>query len=295
MSTINDIIKSAVNNVQKQSEFNVEEWAKNKQQDREFAYKKQDEMAQKIVSNGESYKTYLDVQSKFPTYSVGNALLVMAQNPQATQLKDAETWKKENVRFNGKPNKIIILEKGDIYTREDGTEAQGFEPKSVYDVSDMKVKKGLNAPPFTKENVLKGILSIAPVRVAVVPYTSNDKLVNFNSNKRTIEVDEKSDVTDTIQGLVREIASIHMLTFADGELNDFQNKSVEYMICKRYGMPTNNIDFSEIPQELKDMTPQEIKAELSKPSECFEILADGIDRTIDMQPKTRGNRENERQ
>ena len=55
MSTINDIIKSAVNNVQKQSEFNVEEWAKNKQQDREFAYKKQDEMAQKIVSNGESY------------------------------------------------------------------------------------------------------------------------------------------------------------------------------------------------------------------------------------------------
>ena len=48
MSTINDIIKSAVNNVQRQSEFNVEEWAKNKQQDREFAYKKQDEMAKKL-------------------------------------------------------------------------------------------------------------------------------------------------------------------------------------------------------------------------------------------------------
>ena len=37
MSMINDIIKSAVNNVQNsKEEFNKEEWGKGKQQDREF-------------------------------------------------------------------------------------------------------------------------------------------------------------------------------------------------------------------------------------------------------------------
>lgn len=98
MSTINDILKSAINNVQKeQKDFNVEEWAKNKQHDREFAYQTQDEMAKKITEYGEIYKTYLDVQSRFPNYSVGNALLVTAQNPKATQLKDAESWKKDKM------------------------------------------------------------------------------------------------------------------------------------------------------------------------------------------------------
>ena len=47
---INDIIKSAVNNVQSnKKEFNAEEWGKGKQQDREFAYNTQDEMATKIT------------------------------------------------------------------------------------------------------------------------------------------------------------------------------------------------------------------------------------------------------
>ena len=116
MSMINDIIQSAVNNVQStKKEFDAQEWGKGKQQDREFAYKTQDEMATKITENGGNYKTYLNVQSRFPTYSVGNALLVTAQNPKATQLKDAESWKKDNIHFAGKPNKIIILEQGNIY------------------------------------------------------------------------------------------------------------------------------------------------------------------------------------
>ena len=296
MSMINDIIQSAVNNVQStKKEFDAQEWGKGKQQDREFAYKTQDEMATKITENGGNYKTYLNVQSRFPTYSVGNALLVTAQNPKATQLKDAESWKKDNIHFAGKPNKIIILEQGNIYEREDGTEAQSYDPKNVYDVSDMRVKRKLNTIPFSQESIMKAVLSMSPVEVRPVENTSNsNKLVNFNVDERIIEVAERAEVEQIISGLVREIASIHTLSFADSELNNFKNESVAYMVCKRYGVPTKDFNFERIPEELKQMTPQEVKAELGKGRECFEILAEGMDRDVGMQNRNKPNREYER-
>lgn len=295
MSMINDILKSAVNNVQNnRKEFNVEKWAEDKQKDRDFAYQTQDEMARKITEYGENYKVYLDVQSRFPNYSVGNALLVTAQNPKATQLKDADSWKKDNINFAGKPNRIIILEPGNIYQKEDGTEVQGYDPKNVYDVSDMRVKRQLNTIPHTHESILKAVLSMSPVQVDIVQNTFSNKSVNFNSNNSTIEVLENTEVKELILGLVREIASVHLQTFANTELNNFKNESVAYMVSKKYGMPTNNLNFEKIPQELKEMTPQEIKAELAKTAECFAILTEGMDRDIGINSKTKTNREYER-
>lgn len=295
MSMINDILKSAVNNVkQEKDEFDVDKWAEEKNSERQWAYKTQDEMATKITEDSKLYQTYLDVQSKFPTYSVGNALLVTAQNPKATQLKDVKTWKKEKVSFAGKPNKIIILEQGNVYTRDNGTEAQGYDPKRVYDISDMRIKRQLNTLPYTKEQILKAVLSMSPVEVQAIPSVANNKVANFNANSRTIEVLESADVNRIIQGLVSEIASIHTLSFAESELNTFKNESVAYMVSKRYGIPTNNFNFEKIPEELKLMTPQEVKQELGKGAECFEILAEGMDRTLGMDTRTKTNREYER-
>ena len=296
MSTINEILQSAVNNAKNNNqEFNAEEWGKAKRQDREFAYKTQDEMAEKITENVELYKTYLNVQSKFPNYSVGNALLVTSQNPKATQLRSAESWKKDNIKFAGKPNRIIILEQGGIYEKEDGTEVQSYDPKNVYDISDMKIKRQLNTIPFSQESIMKAILAMSPVEVKVVANTANaSKTVNFNEKERVIEVSETARAEEIIRGLVREIASIHTLSFAESELNNFKNESVAYMVCKRYGISTKDFNFTRIPEELKQMTSQEIKSELSKGRECFEILAENIDRDVGMKNKIKVNRENER-
>lgn len=292
--SINDIIRSAVNNVQK-SEFNVDEWAKEKNRQREWAYKTQDEMAEKITVDSEKYKNYLNVQSQFPNYSVGNALLVTVQKPDAKQLREADSWKRDKVYFKKNPQRIIILEPTNTYIREDGTEAQSFDSKIVYDISDMQMKRQLNTVPYTQESILKGILSMSPVQVEVVEHTSNpNKQVNYNANKRTIEVSSESEVKDTIRGLVTEIASIQMLSVENTELDNFRNKSVAYMISKKYGMALNEYDFSKIPQELQQMSPKEVKSELGKIAECYAILADGIDRTLEIQPKVKNHREYER-
>ena len=158
----------------------------------------------------------------------------------------------------------------------------------------MRVKRQLNTLPYTKEQILKAVLSMSPVEVQVVSSVANNKVANFNVNDRTIEVSENAEINSIIQGLVREIASIHTLSFAESEFNTFKNESVAYMVSKRYGIPTNNFNFEKIPEELKSMTPQEVKQELGKGAECFEILAEGMDRTLGMNTRTKTNREYER-
>ena len=44
--------------------------------------------AQRVVEYVNEFKKYLDNQSKFGKYSVGNVLLITAQIPQVMELKD---------------------------------------------------------------------------------------------------------------------------------------------------------------------------------------------------------------
>ena len=47
-----------------------------------------------VMSSPEKLYEYLMVQSSFERYSLNNNLLIFAQNPGATKLKDFEGWKK---------------------------------------------------------------------------------------------------------------------------------------------------------------------------------------------------------
>lgn len=290
--SFNDILRSAVNNVQNK-DFDKEQYAKDKQEKREWAFKKQDEMAEKITQNTELLKTYLDVQSVFYSKSVGNALLITAQNPKATQLRDAKSWINSKIHINRNPEKITILEPRE-YTREDGVEATSFDTIDLIDISQTQYKGKINDLPYTNESILKGILTIAPVEVIATEYSlDGGKAVKFNAEKRVIEVSDTADTNDIIEGLIHEVASIHMGTFENTKLNEFKNSCATYMTCKKYGIPTKNIEFS-IPQELNEMLPQDIKTELGKSLECFQVMKDGIDRTMENPIKNRNKREYER-
>ena len=53
--------------------FNKDEWAAQKKKDREQAYALIDTTVQRMAADGSLFQTYLDVQSRFDRYSVGNA------------------------------------------------------------------------------------------------------------------------------------------------------------------------------------------------------------------------------
>lgn len=79
--------------------FDKEEWAAAKQAQRKEAYELIDNTCSEMVASGDSFRQYLDVQGRFDRYSVANAILVSAQMPEATQLKEYSKGLSEEVLF----------------------------------------------------------------------------------------------------------------------------------------------------------------------------------------------------
>ena len=77
--------------------FDKAEWAAQKQAQRKEAYELIDNTCAEMMISGDRFHQYLDVQGRFDRYSVANAILVSAQMPEATQLKDYNTWKQSRV------------------------------------------------------------------------------------------------------------------------------------------------------------------------------------------------------
>ena len=77
--------------------FDKAEWAAQKQAQRNEAYGLIDTTCAEMEVNGDAFRQYLDVQGRFDRYSVNNAILVSAQKPEATQLKDYSSWKQSRV------------------------------------------------------------------------------------------------------------------------------------------------------------------------------------------------------
>ena len=109
--------------------FDKEEWAAAKQAQRKEAYELIDNTCSEMVASGDSFRQYLDVQGRFDRYSVANAILVSAQMPEATQLKEYSKWKANRVYVNKDAQKIIILEPSKEYTVRTGQRASLTMPK----------------------------------------------------------------------------------------------------------------------------------------------------------------------
>lgn len=72
----------------------------------------------------------------------------------------------------------------------------------------------------------------------------------------------------------------------------FQAVCIGYMLCKKYGVDTQNFAIDRIPDELKNKEPKDIKAELGKTQKAFkEITA----RVSDELYRQRAERSKERE
>ena len=77
-----------------------QDWAARRKQERDAVYAMVDTTTERMVSNGEVFQDYLDVQARFDRYSVRNAILITAQNKDATKLASFDDWKADNISIN---------------------------------------------------------------------------------------------------------------------------------------------------------------------------------------------------
>ena len=113
----------------------------------------------------------LDVESRFSLYSLNNNLLIYAQKPYAIRFKNFDGWKKEGGIVKAGSKAFMILEPHE-YTGNDGEKHIAYNPKKVFDVSDVTFRDRDQTPeqpkPYDARALLTALLnnSSIPVRKA---------------------------------------------------------------------------------------------------------------------------------
>ena len=243
--------------------FNKEEWAAQKQEQRKAAYELIDTTCEKMMADGGAFQQYLDVQGHFDRYSVNNAILVSAQMPEATQLKDYGSWKQSRAYVDKDAQKVTILEPGKEYQRDDGSKAVGYNAKIVYDVSQTSAKDRQQPQEAkTMRELVSAMIDASPV--SFVPVDDLELPAFYDSAQQTIFIKTGLNEEQLFVSMAKEVSAA-VFDFKHKESRDvseFKSFCVAYMVSSRYGVDTKGFNFDKLPKEFADMETQGFKGQL---------------------------------
>ena len=243
--------------------FDKEQWAAQKQAQRKEAYELIDNTCSEMMISGDSFRQYLDVQGRFDRYSVNNAILVSAQMPEATQLKEKAAWKQSRVYVNKDAQKIIILEPSKEYTRGDGSKAVGYNAKEVYDISETSAKDRQEAQEKKPmRELVSALIDASPV--PFVPVADLEMPAYYDSEQQSIFIRTGLNEEQLFVSMAKEVSAA-VFDFKHNEsreASEFKSYCVAYMVSSRYGVDTRGFNFSRLPKELAETDTQAFKGEL---------------------------------
>ena len=243
--------------------YDKAEWAAQKQAERKEAYELIDNTCSEMAVNGDSFRQYLDVQGRFDRYSVANAVLVSAQMPEATQLKDYGKWKQSRVYVNKDAQKITILEPSKEYLRDDGTKAVSYNAKVVYDISETSAKDRQEAQEKkSMRELVSALIDASPV--PFVPVADLEMPAYYDSEQQSIFIRTGLNEEQLFVSMAKEVSAA-VFDFKHNEsleASEFKSYCVAYMVSSRYGVDTRGFNFSRLPKELAETDTQAFKGEL---------------------------------
>ena len=273
-------------------QYSKEEYAEFKRNEKSQIYELIDKTAEKIVTSGEEFKKYLDNQSKFDNYSVGNALLVTAQMPKAIMLRDMANWNSMGAYIKRFAKPVKILEPGDNYMREDGSVGVNYNVKKVYDISQVTPKQRINNMRYDSKVLLRIFLNASSSEIKVVDeIPGNDRGVMFDLEEDKLYIARGAEAPKVFYELAEELAKQEIGD--NSSLDAFKNYCVSYMLCKKYNIDVSNYNF-EIPQELKNMNAREIRDELEPIKDAIENINTRMGAYIQKLTRERKSKENAR-
>lgn len=247
--------------------FDKSAWGEKKRVEKDHAYEMIANTTAEISGDGGKLKAYLDVQSRMDKYSVGNAILILTQNPTVTQLKDYDGWKEAGTGVRPKEKGVIILEPAGEYIRDDGTTAVSYNTKKVFDVSQTfakdKVKPQVN---HDERFILKSL-----VKDPVVPIKAVDSLQTstmgayYDNEKKTVFVRRGLENSDFFMSVAQELAHAQIAKDGNYSRSDtgFNAYCVSYMLCKKYGIDTKSFEFKELPENFKNQESGDVRNALT--------------------------------
>ena len=208
MSNFDDIFEgNASRKGQTNQPFDKEAWAEKKQAERQAVYDLADTTAEAVSANGSKFQAYLDVQTRFSRYSATNVLLILAQKPDATQLKDFDGWKDAGASIKRQQKGISILEPGEEYEREDGSIGTSYNVKRVFDISQTTARVKVQ-PSVSMDDrlLLKALISRPTVPMQMVDDLPNHMGALYDHDQQVIFVRRGMNAADIFRSVSKELA-----------------------------------------------------------------------------------------
>ena len=145
--------------------------------------------------------------------------------PEATSLKDKNAWKQSRVYVNKDAQKVIILEPGKEYTREDGTKAVGYNAKEVYDISDTSAAN--RQPPQEKKGMrelVSAMIDASPV--GFQPVDDLELPAFYDSGQQTIFIKTGLNEEQLFVSMAKEVsAAVFDFKYNESEMRLILNRS----------------------------------------------------------------------
>jgi len=249
-------------------------WKEQQIQERNKAYQIIEKMTNLISRNESKFKDYLDIQSRFSKYSVGNCLLIQFQNPNATIFKDKKTWNDLGVQLVANPKSFQILEP----FKSERTGVVYYNPKRVYDISQTNSRNEYNSINYDDKQLLGAFIYNCFAEIKVVNSLENEILgVKYEENENTLYICRGLDSKILFQELSKELGRIEMRDEEESTFKEFKSYCISYMLCKKYGIDVSNYEFRNLIGNFEKQTnAKELREKIDEIRVSFEKINERI-------------------
>ena len=234
--------------------FDLDAWKEKKQTDRQQVYNMADDTTMAVSTHSEYFQDYLDVQARFPRYSVTNAMLILAQNPEATLLKDFDAWKAAGLNIRKGAESISILEPGNSYVRDNDSIGTNFNVKRVFDISQTTTPPRAYGSARVDDRVLlKALAKSSPVPIRPVDDLAAKGGAVYDPGQQVIFLRKGMDAPTIFIAVSKEIAHAELAKSRDSyDRNEasFAAYCTAYILCQRNHVPVDGFNFTAAPVAL---------------------------------------------
>ena len=268
--------------------FDRDEWIQQKNAEREQCFEMIDQAAELMKTDGERLKTYLDLQSRFPRYTVSNVLLLSVQKPDARRIRDFKGWRDIGVHIKRGETAILLLEAGNRYTREDGSTGVYYNTKRVFDTSQTTALGVRDRPSERDPGMLvRNLDLLSPCRVREDDGTNlgGNLYVRYDLDERTLYIAQDAEGSEAFREATRELARatmdyLNLNPDTGSDAGMFHAECVSYMLCRRCGVDVRGYSFTALPQAYEKMDVRAFRDELGNMRRIANIITSDLDRLI---------------
>lgn len=257
----------------------------------------------------DTYKNYLSFVSTFHSYSQNNIRLILSQNPNASLIAGAGTWKKEHGRYPSKGEKALYIwsapleyiqkdKEGKPKLDKDGKVQKRiyFKLLPVFDVEQTSGKE-LPQPVVSLSGEVKNYENLyLAIRNSIDTPVKFEKLTDgsdgyFRPSTNQIVLNAGMSQEATIKTLIHEATHSQLHTNSKARFGDktyqrqeFEAESVAYVVCQHYGIDSSDYSFGYLASwKMNNLEIEDLKNVMATVQKQSHELLTKIDKALEKQ------------